>query len=178
MRITIELETSDGMVSPFENKLVAYIANELHSENAPVEETPSVEEEKPAPKRKRATRAKKKEEAPKEEAPKAEEPKAEEPKAEEPKAEEPKEEEPKEEEPKAEEPKEEEPKEEEPKAEEPKGLKDLLAHATVLASEMMQNGEVAVLKRLLTTVGAKRISTMNEEQTARFIELAKSENYA
>ena len=138
MRITIELETSDGMVSPFENKLVAYIAGELHSENAPVEETPSVEEEKPAPKRKRATRAKKK----------AEEPKAEEPKA------------------------------EEPKAEEPKDLKDLLAHATVLASEMMQNGDVAVLKRLLTTVGAKRVSTMTEEQAARFIELAKEANYA
>ena len=138
MRITIELETSDGMVSSFENKLVAYIAGELHSENAPVSETPSVEEEKPAPKRKRATRAKKKEEASKEEASK----------------------------------------EEEPKEEEPKDLKDLLAHATVLASEMMQNGDVAVLKRLLTTVGAKRISTMDGEQTARFIELAKSENYA
>ena len=163
MRITIELETSDGLVSPFENKLVAYIANELHSENAPVEETPGVEEEKPAPKRKRATRAKKK---------------AEEPKEEEPKEEEPKKEEPKEEEPKEEEPKEEEPKEEWPKEEEPKDLKDLLAHATVLASEMMQNGDVAVLKRLLTTVGAKRISTMNEEQTARFLELAKAENYA
>jgi hypothetical protein len=147
MRITIELETSDGMVSPFENKLVAYIAGELHSENTPVEETSSVAKEKPAPKRKRATRAKKKEEAPKEEAPKEEVPK------------------------------EEVPKEEVPK-EEPKDLKDLLAHATVLASEMMQNEDVAVLKRLLTTVGAKRISTMNEEQTARFIELAKSENYA
>ena len=132
MRITIELQTSDGLVSPFENKLVAYIANELHSENAPVEETPSVEEENPAPKRKRATRAKKKEE----------------------------------------------PKAEEPKAEEPKDPRDKLAHATVLASEMMQNEDVAVLKRLLTTVGAKRISTMNEEQTERFIELAKSENYA
>ena len=162
MRITIELETSDGMVSPFENKLVAYIANELHSENTPVAETPSTEEEKSAPKRKRATRAKKKEEAPKEEAPKEEAPK---------------EEAPKEEAPKEEAPKEEAPKEEAPK-EEPKDLKDLLAHATVLASEMMQNGDVAVLKRLLTTVGAKRISTMNEEQTARFIELAKSENYA
>ena len=137
MRITIELETSDGLVSPFENKLVAYIANELHSENAPVEETSSVAEEKPAPKRKRTTRAKKKEE------PKAEEPKA-----------------------------------EEPKAEEPKYLKDLLAHATVLASEMMQNDDVAVLKRLLTTVGAKRVSTMTEEQAARFIELAKEANYA
>ena len=122
MRITIELETSDGMVSPFENKLVAYIANELHSENAPVEETPSVEEEKSAPKRKRATRAKKK----------AEEPKAEE----------------------------------------------QLAHATALASEMMQNGDVAVLKRILTTVGAKRVSTMTEEQTSRFIELAKEANHA
>ena len=132
MRITIELETSDGMVSPFENKLVAYIANELHSENTPVAETPSTEEEKPAPKRKRATRAKKKEEAPKEEAPK----------------------------------------------EEPKDLKDLLAHATVLASEMMQNEDVAVLKRILTTVGAKRVSTMTEEQASRFIELAKEANYA
>ena len=131
MRITIELETSDGMVSPFENKLVAYIAGELHSENTPVAETPK-EEEKPAPKRKRATRAKKKEEAPKEEAPK----------------------------------------------EEPKDLKDLLAHATVLASEMMQNEDVAVLKRILTTVGAKRVSTMTEEQAARFIELAKEANYA
>ena len=138
MRITIELETSDGLVSPFENKLVAYIANELHSENTPGDETPSVEEEKPAPKRKRATRAKKKEEAPKEEAPK----------------------------------------EEEPKEEEPKDLKDLIAHATVLASEMLQNDDIAVLKRLLTTVGAKRISTMNEEQTVRFLELAKAENYA
>jgi len=156
MRITIELETSDGLVSPFENKLVAYIANELHSENAPVEE-------KSAPKRKRATRAKKK---------------AEEPKAEEPKAEELKAEEPKAEEPKAEEPKAEEPKAEEPKAEEPKDPKERLAHATALASEMMQNGDVAVLKRLLTTVGAERISRMNEEQTARFIELAKAENYA
>lgn len=132
MRITIELETSDGMVSPFENKLVAYIAGELHSENAPVVETPSVEEEKPAPKRKRATRAKKKEE----------------------------------------------PKAEEPKEEEPKGAKEQLAHATALASEMMQNGDVAVLKRILTTVGAKRVSTMTEEQTARFIELAKESNYA
>ena len=146
MRITIELETSDGMVSPFENKLVAYIAGELHSENTPVAETPK-EEEKPAPKRKRATRAKKKEE------PKAEESKAEEPKAEEPKA-------------------------EEPKAEEPKDLKDLLAHATVLASEMMQNDDVAVLKRILTTVGAKRVSTMTEEQTSRFIELAKEADHA
>ena len=133
MRITIELETSDGMVSPFENKLVAYIAGELHSENAPVAETPSVEEEKPAPKRKRATRAKKKEEAPKEEA---------------------------------------------PKEEEPKGAKEQLAHATALASEMMQNGDVAVLKRILTTVGAKRVSTMTEEQTSRFIELAKEANHA
>nr|DAY05078.1 MAG TPA: hypothetical protein [Caudoviricetes sp.] len=147
MRITIELETGDGMVSPFEKKLVAYIAGELHSENTPVAETPSTEEEKPAPKRKRATRAKKKEEAPKEEAPKEEAPK------------------------------EEAPKEEAPK-EEPKDLKDLLAHATVLASEMMQNEDVAVLKRILTTVGAKRVSTMTEEQASRFIELAKSENYA
>ena len=148
MRITVELETSDGLVSPFENMLINYIASQLHTENAPVAETPSVEEEKPAPKRKRATRAKKKEETPKAEEPKAEEPKAEEPKA------------------------------EEPKEEEPKDLKDLRAHATVLASEMMQSGDVAVLKRLLTTVGAKRVSTMNEEQTARFIELAKAENYA
>nr|DAK22151.1 MAG TPA: hypothetical protein [Caudoviricetes sp.] len=153
MRITIELETSDGMVSPFENKLVAYIAGELHSENAPVAETPSVEEEKPAPKRKRATRAKKKEEAPKEEAPK-------------------------EEAPKEEAPKEEAPKEEAPKEEEPKGAKEQLAHATALASEMMQNGDVAVLKRILTTVGAKRVSTMTEEQTSRFIELAKEANHA
>ena len=137
MRITVDLETSDGLVSPFENRLINYIASQLHTENAPVAETPSVEEEKPAPKRKRTTRAKKKEE------PKAEEPKA-----------------------------------EEPKAEEPKDLKDLLAHATVLASEMMQNDDVAVLKRLLTTVGAKRVSTMTEEQAARFIELAKEANYA
>ena len=143
MRITIELETSDGMVSPFENKLVAYIAGELHSENAPVAETPSVEEEKPAPKRKRATRAKKKEEASKEEASK-----------------------------------EEASKEEASKEEEPKGAKEQLAHATALASEMMQNGDVAVLKRILTTVGAKRVSTMTEEQTARFIEFAKEANYA
>uniref|UniRef100_UPI003C7E973C hypothetical protein n=1 Tax=Rothia mucilaginosa TaxID=43675 RepID=UPI003C7E973C len=99
-------------------------------------------------------------------------------KEEEPKEEEPKEEEPKEEEPKAEKPKAEKPKAEEPKAEEPKGLKDLIAHATVLASEMMQNEDIAVLKRLLTTVDAKRISTMNEEQTVRFLELAKAENYA
>ena len=153
MRITIELEISDGMVSPFENKLVAYIAGELHSENAPVAETPSVEEEKPAPKRKRATRAKKKEEAPKEEASK-------------------------EEAPKEEASKEEASKEEAPKEEEPKGAKEQLAHATALASEMMQNGDVAVLKRILTTVGAKRVSTMTEEQTARFIELAKESNYA
>ena len=164
MRITIELETSDGMVSPFENKLVAYIAGELHSENAPVAETPSVEEEeKPAPKRKRATRAKKKEEASKEEASKEEASK---------------EEAPKEEAPKEEAPKEEVSKEEAPKEEEPKGAKEQLAHATALASEMMQNGDVAVLKRILTTVGAKRVSTMTEEQTARFIELAKESNYA
>ena len=132
MRITVELETSDGLVSPFENMLINYIASQLHTENAPVAETPSVEEEKPAPKRKRATRAKKKEE----------------------------------------------PKAEEPKAEEPKDPKERLAHATALASEMMQNGDVAVLKRLLTTVGAERISRMNEEQTARFLKLAKAENYA
>ena len=133
MRITVELETSDGLVSPFENMLINYIASQLHTENAPVAETPSVEEEKPAPKRKRATRAKKKEEAPKEEA---------------------------------------------PKEEEPKGAKEQLAHATALASEMMQNGDVAVLKRILTTVGAKRVSTMTEEQTSRFIELAKEANHA
>ena len=157
MRITIELETSDGLVSPFENKLVAYIANELHSENAPVEETPSVEEEKPTPKRRRATHAKKKEE------PKVEEPKVEEPKVEESKVEEPKVEEPK---------------VEEPKVEEPKGAKELLVQATALASEMMQSGDVAVLKRILTTVGAKRVSTMSEEQTTRFIELAKAEKDA
>ena len=169
MRITIELETSDGMVSPFENKLVAYIAGELHSENAPVAETPSVEEEeKPAPKRKRATRAKKKEEASKEEASKEEASKEEASK----------EEAPKEEAPKEEAPKEEVSKEEAPKEEEPKGAKEQLAHATALASEMMQNGDVAVLKRILTTVGAKRVSTMTEEQTARFIELAKESNYA
>ena len=170
MRITIELQTSDGLVSPFENELVAYIAGKLHSDNAPGEEPPSVEEEKPAPKRKRTTRAKKKEEAPKEEAPKEKE--------EAPKEEAPKEEAPKEEAPKEEAPKEEEPKAEEPKAEEPKDLKDLIAHATVLASEMMQNDDVAVLKRHLTTVGAKRVSTMTEEQAARFIELAKEANYA
>ena len=128
MRITVELETSDGLVSPFENMLINYIASQLHTENAPVAEPPSVEEEKPAPKRKRATRAKKKAE--------------------------------------------------EPKAEEPKDPKEKLAHATALASEMMQNGDVAVLKRLLTTVGAERISRMNEEQTTRFLELAKAENYA
>ena len=168
MRITIELEISDGMVSPFENKLVAYIAGELHSENAPVAETPSVEEEKPAPKRKRATRAKKKEEAPKEEASKEEAPKEEASK----------EEASKEEAPKEEASKEEASKEEAPKEEEPKGAKEQLAHATALASEMMQNGDVAVLKRILTTVGAKRVSTMTEEQTARFIELAKESNYA
>ena len=174
MRITIELETSDGMVSPFENKLVAYIAGELHSENAPVAETPSAEEEKPAPKRKRATRAKKK----KEEAPKEEASKEEAPKEEAPKEEASKEEAPKEEAPKEEAPKEEAPKEEAPKEEEPKGAKEQLAHATALASEMMQNGDVAVLKRILTTVGAKRVSTMTEEQTARFIELAKEASYA
>ena len=177
MRITIELETSDGLVSPFENKLVAYIANELHSENAPVEETPSVEEEKPTPKRRRATHAKKKEE-PKVEEPKVEEPKVEESKVEEPKVEEPKVEEPTVEESKVEEPKVEEPKVEEPKVEEPKGAKELLVQATALASEMMQSGDVAVLKRILTTVGAKRVSTMSEEQTTRFIELAKAEKDA
>ena len=178
MRITIELETSDGMVSPFENKLVAYIAGELHSENAPVAETPSAEEEKPAPKRKRATRAKKKEEAPKEEAPKEEAPKEEAPKEEASKEEALKEEASKEEASKEEASKEEASKEEASKEEEPKGAKEQLAHATALASEMMQNGDVAVLKRILTTVGAKRVSTMTEEQTARFIELAKESNYA
>ena len=170
MRITIEINTTDGLVSPVENNILAHIVNQLHTENAPVAEP----ETKEAPKRKRPARAKKEE-------PKDEEPTtqsnvpsddtgdseaAEKPSAKRTST--------------AKKPATETANETVDAAEQPvtpaKADAEKLAQATALASEMMQRGDVVQLKKLLVEVGANRVSKMTGEQVNRFLELANAGN--
>lgn len=173
MRITIELQTTDGLVSPFENNLLAHIVSQLRTENATTPAPVAEPETKEAPKRKRPAHAKK------------EEPKHEETTtlpsapsdgegasvaAEKPAAHRTS-------------------KEKTHTAETTNEIVDAveqpvtpakadaekLAQATALASEMMQTGNVAQLKKLLVEVGANRVSKMNGEQVNKFLELANAE---
>lgn len=174
MRITIEINTTDGLVSPVENNILAHIVNQLHTENAlntaPVKEP----ETKEAPKRKRPARAKKEE-------PKHEETTAppsapsdgegasvaaEKPAAKRTTT--------------AKKPATETANEAVPETEQPvtpaKAGAEKLARATALASEMMQRGDIIQLKKLLVEVGANRVSKMTGEQVNKFLELANAEN--
>lgn len=175
MRITIELQTTDGLVSPFENNLLAHIVSQLRTEETPTTAPAPVAEPetKEAPKRKRPARAKK------------EEPKHEEATtppnvpsdgegaivaAEKPAAHRTS---------KAKTPAIEAANETVDAVEQPvtpaKADAEKLAQATALASEMMQSGNVAQLKKLLVEVGANRVSKMNGEQVDKFLELANAE---
>lgn len=173
MRITIELQTTDGLVSPFENNLLAHIVSQLRTEEAPTPAPVAEPETKEAPKRKRPSRAKK------------EEPKHEETTtppsapsdgegasvaAEKPAAHRTS---------KAKTPTPETTNEAVDAVEQPvtpaKADAEKLAQATALASEMMQSGNVAKLKKLLVEVGANRVSKMNGEQVNKFLELANAE---
>lgn len=173
MRITIEINTTDGLVSPVENNILAHIVNQLHTENATTPAPVKEPETKEAPKRKRPARAKK------------EEPKHEEtttpPSApsdgegasvatEKPAAHRTS---------KAKTPTAETTNEIVDAVEQPvtpaKADAEKLAQATALASEMMQSGNVAQLKNLLVEVGANRVSKMNGEQVNKFLELANAE---
>ena len=174
MRITIEINTTDGLVSPVENNILAHIVNQLHTENVPATAPVAEPETEEAPKRKRPARAKK------------EEPKHEEtttpPSA-----------------PSdgegasaaagkpatkrtatAKKPAIEAANETVDATEQPvtpaKADAEKLAQATALASEMMQTGNVAKLKKLLVEVGANRVSKMDGEQVNKFLELANAEN--
>ena len=174
MRITIEINTTDGLVPPVENNILAHIVNQLHTEEAPTPAPVAEPETKEAPKRKRPARAKK------------EEPKHEETTTppnllsdgegasvdteksaakrtattKKPAAETAN--------------------ETVDAAEQPvttaKADAEKLAQATALASEMMQSGNVAQLKKLLVEVGANRVSKMNGEQVDKFLELVNAEN--
>lgn len=176
MRITIELQTNDGLVSPFENNLLAHIVSQLRTEEthttapAPVAEPETKEE----PKRKRPARAKK------------EEPKHEEtttppnvPSDSEGASEAAEKPATKRTAP-AKKPAIEAANETVDATEQPvtpaKADAEKLAQATALASEMMQSGNVAQLKKLLAEVGANRVSKMNGEQVNTFLELANAEN--
>ena len=173
MRITIELQTTDGLVSPFENNLLAHIVSQLRTEEAPTPAPVAEPETKEAPKRKRPARAKKEE-------PKHEETTAlpnvpsdgegasvaaEKPAAKLTAT--------------AKQPAAETTNETVDAAEQPvtpaKADAEKLAQATALASEMMQSGNVAQLKKLLVEVGANRVSKMNGEQVSKFLELANAE---
>ena len=175
MRITIELQTTDGLVSPFENNLLAHIVSQLRTEETPTTAPAPVAEPetKEAPKRKRPARAKKEE-------PKHEETTtppnvpsdgegasvaAEKPAAKLTAT--------------AKQPAAETTNETVDAAEQPvtpaKADAEKLAQATALASEMMQSGNVAQLKKLLVEVGANRVSKMNGEQVSKFLELANAE---
>nr|DAG03733.1 MAG TPA: hypothetical protein [Siphoviridae sp. ct6bU4] len=173
MRITIELQTADGLVSPFENNLLAHIVSQLRTEEAPTPAPVAEPETKEAPKRKRPARDKK------------EEPKHEEATTppsvpsdgegasvadEKPAAHRTS---------KAKTPTAETTNETVDAVEQPvtpaKADAEKLAQATALASEMMQSGNVAQLKKLLVEVGANRVSKMNGEQVNKFLELANAE---
>ena len=173
MRITIELQTTDGLVSPFENNLLAHIISQLRTEETPAPAPVAEPETKEAPKRKRPARAKKEE-------PKNEEPTtplnvpsdgegasvaAEKPATKRTAT--------------AKKPAIEAANETVDATEQPitpaKADAEKLAQATALASEMMQTGNVAKLKKLLVEVGANRVSKMNGEQVNKFLELANAE---
>lgn len=174
MRITIELETSDGNVSPFENEILAHIVSKLRNEETPAPAPVAEPETKEAPKRKRPALAKKEE-------PKHEETTTlpsvssdgegasvavEKPAAKRTTT--------------AKKPAIEAANETVDATEQPvtpaKADAEKLAQATALASEMMQSGNVAQLKKLLVEVGANRVSKMNGEQVNKFLELANAEN--
>ena len=173
MRITIELQTTDGLVSPFENNLLAHIVSQLRTEEAPTPAPVAEPETKEAPKRKRPARDKKEE-------PKHEEATtlpsapsdgegasvaAEKPATKRTAT--------------AKKPAIEAANETVDATEQPvahaKADAEKLAQATALASEMMQTGNVAKLKKLLVEVGANRVSKMNGEQVNKFLELANAE---
>lgn len=171
MRITIELQTTDGLVSPFETNLLAHIVSQLRAEETPTTAPAPVAEPetKEAPKRKRPARAKK-EEPKHEETPTppsapsdgegasvaAEKPAAKRTAT-------------------AKKPAIEAVDATEQPVTTAKADAEKLAHATALASEMMQSGNVAQLKKLLVEVGANRVSKMNGEQVDKFLELANAE---
>lgn len=176
MRITIEINTTDGLVSPFENNLLAHIVSQLRTEETPTTAPAPVAEPetKEAPKRKRPARAKKEE-------PKNEEPTtplstpsdgegasvdAEKPAAKRTTT--------------AKKPADETTNETVDATEQPatpaKADAEKLAQATALASEMMQSGNVVQLKKLLVEVGANRVSKMTGEQVDKFLELANAGN--
>lgn len=174
MRITIEINTADGLVSPVENNILAHIVNQLHTENVPATATVAEPETKESPKRKRPARDKKEE-------PKNEEPAtppsvpsdsegagmaAEKPAAKRTAT--------------AKKPAPETTNETVDAVEQPvtpaKADTEKLAQATALASEMMQSGNVVQLKKLLVEVGANRVSKMTGEQVDKFLELANAEN--
>lgn len=162
MRITIEINTTDGLVSPVENNILAHIVNQLHTENATTPAPVAEPETKEAPKRKRPAHAKK------------EEPKNEEPTTP-PNVPSDREGSNK----SAEKPTTETTNETVDAVEQPvtpaKADAEKLAQATALASEMMQSGNVVKLKKLLVEVGANRVSKMNGEQVNKFLELANAE---
>lgn len=173
MRITIELQITDGLVSPFENNLLAHIVSQLRTEEAPTPAPVAEPETKEAPKRKRPARAKKEEPKHEETTPSPSVPSdgegasvaAEKPAAHRTS--------------KAKTPTAETTNEIVDSVEQPvtpaKADSEKLAQATALASEMMQTGNVAQLKKLLVEVGANRVSKMNGEQVNKFLELANAE---
>lgn len=176
MHITIEINTTDGLVSPFENNLLAHIVSQLRTEETPTTAPAPVAEPetKEAPKRKRPARAKKEELKNEETATLPSVPSdgetagtaVEKPAA---KRTAP-----------AKKPATETSNETVDATEQPvtpaKADAEKLAQATALASEMMQTGNVAQLKKLLVEVGANRVSKMTGEQVNKFLELANAEN--
>lgn len=174
MRITIELQTTDGLVSPFENNLLAHIVSRLLTEEAPTPAPVAEPETKEAPKRKRPARDKKEEPKPEEATTPPSVPSdgegasvaSEKPTTKLTAT--------------AKKPAIEAANETMDATEQPvtpaKADAEKLAQATALASEMMQTGNVAQLKKLLVEVGANRVSKMNGEQVNKFLELANAEN--
>lgn len=173
MRITIEINTTDGLVSPVENNILAHIVNQLHTEKAPTTAPVAEPETKEAPKRKRPARDKKEEPKHEEATTPPSAPSdgetagmaAEKPAAKRTTT--------------AKKPAAEATNEAVDATEQPvtpsKADAEKLAQATALASEMMQSGNVAQLKKLLVEVGANRVSKMNGEQVNKFLELANAE---
>lgn len=173
MRITIELQTTDGIVSPFENNLLAHIVSQLRTEEAPTPAPVAEPETKEAPKRKRPARDKKEEPKHEEATTPPSAPSdgegasvaAEKPATKRTAT--------------AKKPAIEAANETVDATEQPvtpaKADAEKLAQATALASEMMQTGNVAKLKKLLVEVGANRVSKMNGEQVNKFLELANAE---
>lgn len=173
MRITIELQTTDGLVSPFENNLLAHIVSQLRTEEAPTPAPVAEPETKEAPKRKRPALAKKEEPKHEETVTSPSAPSdgegasvaAEKPATKRTATDK--------------KPAIEAANETVDATEQPvtpaKADAEKLAQATALASEMMQSGNVAQLKKLLVEVGANRVSKMNGEQVNKFLELANAE---